>query len=124
MRSILERNRAPYTKTIIFVSAAKARGFLHQIYLLCYRALKRMKVKLNLNGWPAFSRHADVHLTFGEKPLTTAIISPPFDANVSAVQKYRVIRIHGGSVEDQIVHYSETWYNHNSWDDYEDSLSE
>lgn len=124
MRNLIGRNRAPYTKTIIFVPAAKARGVLHQLYLLCFRALKKMNVKMNLNGWPRFSRHADVHLTFGEQPLAKALISPPLDIRATAAQKYRVIRIHEGSIDNQIVHYSETWYNSTIWDDYEDSLSD
>jgi len=121
MRAVIERNRAPYTKNIIFVPFVKARGSLFQMYLLCERALQKMKVRFNLNGLPRFCRHIDVQLTYAQQ-LTSTLIAPPSDTRGGAVQKYRVVRIHSGDIANEIVHYSETWYTQAMWDEYEDSL--
>ncbi len=122
IRAIIERNRAPYTKDIIFIPFIKERGSLFQIYLLCQRALQKMKARFDLNGLPSFFKHADVHLTYANKPLSSTIIAPLLETNGGAVRKYRVIRIHNGDIGNEIVHYSETWYTEAMWQEYDNSL--
>lgn len=120
MRRVFERNRAPYTKTIVFTEILKERGILFQLYILCCRALTVMKVRFNLNGRMKFSRHADAHVTFVKEPLETKATPEPLWFSGRAT-KYRLIHILGGNVEERIVHYTETWYTEDMYVAWEDS---
>lgn len=116
MRRVINRNRKAHANTIIYFPFVDTQKKWNKIYELCVRATEVLKIWHDLNGPVWFASKVNLHITWGKEQETLEYPPDPRGPGTS----FRVVRVVDSDVESEMVHYVETWFTEDIFNDYQD----
>ena len=120
MKRVINRNRNAHANTIIYFPFVETEKKWNGIYELCIHALEKMKVKHDMNGPVWFARKVNLHVTWGQEQDTLEY--PPVPCGPGTA--FRIVRVVDSDVCSGMVHYVETWYTRELYEDHEDEIED